>query len=257
MAECNPAPSGVSRRCKTHGSVPEDAQRRRHPRADTALLERRSHRVAPRSRIPRLVHARDRRRPGCVPGLKDCTGHRVFPWLRLLRVSCAVIGAPRIGVHDATTVRMRVWPNDLDLNLHVNNGRYLALADIARLDWFVRTGALAIARRERAMPVVGDAIAKFRRDLKLFQKFEVHTRVLGWDQRWGFLEHRFVRGGRVLGVVGVRGMFKGPNGTIEPQFFLSAVGAKDSSPPLPQWIVEWNSGCESLSKTLRAEESGR
>jgi len=181
----------------------------------------------------------------------------MFPWLRLIRVGCTVIGAPRVGVFDSTTIRMRVWPNDLDLNLHVNNGRYLALADIARMHWFVRSDALRTARRERAVPIVGDAIAKFRRDLKLLEHFEIHTRLLGWDHRWGFLEHRFVRRGRVLGVVGVRGVFKGPEGPIDPQVFLTAVGARSDSPPLPQWVVEWNNGCESLSKTLRAEEAER
>jgi acyl-CoA thioesterase FadM len=181
----------------------------------------------------------------------------VFPWLRLIRVGFSVVGTPRIGVFDTTRVRMHTWPNDLDLNLHVNNGRYLALADIARLHWFLRSNAIHIARRERAVPIVGDAIAKFRRDLKVFQRFEIQTRLLGWDHRWGFLEHRFVREGRVLGVVGVRGVFKGPSGPIDPQFLLAAVGAQSESPPLPQWIIEWNSSCESLSKLLRSEETDR
>jgi hypothetical protein len=87
---------------------------------------------------------------------------------------------------------MRVWPNDLDFNLHVNNGRYLALADIGRMHWFARTGLLGVARSRKAYPVVGDAIAKFRRDLKAFQSFEIYTRLIGWDSKWGFLEHRFV-----------------------------------------------------------------
>jgi acyl-CoA thioesterase FadM len=179
----------------------------------------------------------------------------VFPWLRLIRAGFTVIGAPRIGVLDTTCIRMHVWPNDLDLNLHVNNGRYLALADIARMHWFACSGAFRVARRERALPIVGDAIAKFRRDLKVFQKFEIHSRILGWDNRWGFIEHRFVREGRVLGVVAVRGLFKGPKGPIEPHYLLTAVGADKTSPPLPQWILEWNTGCESLSALLRAEEA--
>jgi len=180
----------------------------------------------------------------------------VFPWIRLIRIGLTCIGKPRIDVLDTTRIRMRVWPNDLDLNLHVNNGRYLALADIARMHWFVRSGAARIAYRERALPVVGDAIAKFRRDMKLFDEFEIHTRMLGWDARWGFIEHRFVRNGRVLGVVAVRGLFKGPNGPIEPQWFLDRLGLHHESPTLPQWTREWNSGCESLTAQLRREESG-
>jgi hypothetical protein len=29
-------------------------------------------------------------------------------------------------------------------------------------------------------------------------------RLIGWDGKWGFLEHRFVRKDRVIGVVAIR-----------------------------------------------------
>ena len=67
-----------------------------------------------------------------------------------------------------------------------------------RMHWFVGTGMLGVARQQKAYPVVGDALAKFRRDLKLFQSFEIHTRLIGWDHKWGFLEHRFVRNSGVF-----------------------------------------------------------
>ena len=92
----------------------------------------------------------------------------MFPWLRLIRVGLGLIGESKVDLLATTRVCLRVWPNDLDLNVHVNNGRYLALADIGRMHWFVRTGVLGVARQQKAFPVVGDAIAKFRHDLKVF-----------------------------------------------------------------------------------------
>lgn len=181
----------------------------------------------------------------------------MFPWLRLLRTGMTLIGQPRVDLLATTTVRLRVWPNDLDVNMHVNNGRYLALADIGRIHWFARIGVLQLARRHRAYPVIGDAIAKFRRDLKLWQTFEVQTRLLGWDHRWAFVEHRFVRDGRVLGVVAIRGMFKGPSGPLDPGTLLAGLGVQRESPVLADWVVQWHSGCESLSESLRAEERDR
>ncbi|HKE94230.1 MAG TPA: thioesterase family protein [Povalibacter sp.] len=181
----------------------------------------------------------------------------MFPWLRLIRAGVKLVGAPRLGLLETSCIRMHIWPNDLDLNLHVNNGRYLTLADIGRFDWFIRTGTLQLARRRNAIPVVGDAIAKFRRELRVGQKFEMRTRMLGWDHRWGFLEHRFVRDGRVIGVVAIRGVFRGPQGSLDPGSLLSALGVDVTSPPLPRWIEEWHNGCESLSGVLREEEARR
>jgi acyl-CoA thioesterase FadM len=179
----------------------------------------------------------------------------VFPWLRLIRVGLSLIAASRVDPRSTTRISMRVWPNDLDINFHVNNGRYLALADIGRIHWFVRSGTLGVARRHNTFPVVGDAIAKFRRDLKAFQAFEIHTRLIGWDQKWGFIEHRFVRNHRVIGVVAVRGMFKGPDGPLDPGVLVAGLGAGMApSPQLPEWANYFQRSSELLSEALREEE---
>jgi len=178
----------------------------------------------------------------------------VFPWLRLIRVGFSFLFPSKVELLATTRVCLRVWPNDLDINLHVNNGRYLALADIGRIHWFVQSGTLAVARRHNAFPVVGDAIAKFRRDLKLFQKFEIHTRLLGWDHRWGFIEHRFVRAGRVIGVVLIRGIFKGPDGVLDPGVLLTELAHAAPSPQLPEWVDCFQQSSELSSEVLREEE---
>jgi acyl-CoA thioesterase FadM len=176
-------------------------------------------------------------------------------WFRLLWLLLFRDRRP-VDLLATTTVRLRVWPSDLDLYRHVNNGRYLTIADIGRIDWFLRTGVMRQALRLHAPPVIGDAMAKFRRDLRLFQSFDIHSRLLGWDERWMFLEHRFVRAGRVIGVVAIRGLFHGPHGAVSPGEFLGALGAPALSPALPQWLLQWHQANEQLSTLLRSEEAG-
>ena len=179
-------------------------------------------------------------------------------WLRLLWLML-FRRRRRVPLLATTTVRLRVWLTDLDLYRHVNNGRYLTLADIGRRDWFLRTGIMQWAARRGAVPVMGDAMAKFRRELRLFQSFDIQSRLLGWDRRWIFLEHRFVRGGRVVGVVGMRALFKGRGGTLDPGELLGELGAPGgiaASPELPEWLLQWNRANDALSATLRAEEAG-
>jgi len=178
----------------------------------------------------------------------------VFPWLRLARVTLGLVSKSKVDLLATTLVHLRVGTNDLDFNGHVNNGRYLALADIGRIHWFVRTGVLGVARRNKALPIIGDALAKFRQDLKLFQRFEIHTRLIGWDRKWGFLEHRFVRTDRVIGVVAIRGVFKGPSGPLDPGVLLAGVAHSAPSPELPEWANRFHQGGELLSELLREEE---
>src|SRR5215471_1249085 len=77
----------------------------------------------------------------------------MFPWLRLCAVGLGLIDKSKADLLATTRVRLRVWPNDLDFNLHVNNGRYLTLANIGGAHWFVRN--------ERVLGVVAvRAVAK-------------------------------------------------------------------------------------------------
>lgn len=152
-----------------------------------------------------------------------------------------------------TVIPMRVWPLDLDLNRHVTNGRYFTLADVGRMDYVLRSGAFRAALRHRARPIVGDVWGKFRRELKLFERFEIHTRLLGWDDKWSFIEHRFVKDERTVGVVIMRGLFRGPKGNLAPAELIAEMGLQHS-PPLPEWLARWSASCDELSAGLRDEE---
>jgi hypothetical protein len=43
---------------------------------------------------------------------------------RVAAVVARALTRPRIGILDETVVHLRVWPEDLDFNLHMNNSRY-------------------------------------------------------------------------------------------------------------------------------------
>src|SRR5208283_4679769 len=64
---------------------------------------------------------------------------------------------PLLGVLGEDTLRMRVWPNDIDLNLHMNNARYLSIMDYARTHYLARTRLLEHIIRSRWQPLVGAA----------------------------------------------------------------------------------------------------
>lgn len=115
----------------------------------------------------------------------------------LVRVPCAVLRArllqPR--VRDLLAEQRyagRVLPSDLDLLLHMNNARYLREADVARAAHLTRCGVLGALRDLGAHTVLAASCARYRRSLRLFEPFEVRTRLLGWDDRAFYLEARFV-----------------------------------------------------------------
>ena len=175
-------------------------------------------------------------------------------WFRLMLMLLRRPWRKTVNGLDTTVVKMRVWPLDLDFNRHVTNGRYFTMADVGRMDYVLRSGAFRVALRHKAVPIVGDVWGKFRRELRLFEAFEIHSRMLGWDDKWVFMEHSFVRNGRVLGVVIMRGVFRSAKGLVHPQEFIRAMNLDQQSPELPDWLTSWSQSCDGLSTHLRAND---
>jgi len=180
-------------------------------------------------------------------------------WFRLIWMLLTARFRGPVQLFETSRLWLRVLPNDLDLNGHVNNGRYFTLADLGRLDFAIRTGAARVAIANGAIPLIGDAVAKFRKDLKLFQRYELQSRLIGWDDKWTYMEHRFVRGGRVAGVVIIRGQFRSSGGPVSPSTILAGLGLaqQTASPSLPDWALAWQRSCQELGDALREEERYR
>lgn len=178
-------------------------------------------------------------------------GRLIWVLLRRSRV-------PRCNPLDTLRVQSRALPQDLDLNFHVNNGRYLTFADLGRMDWFIRTGSYQVARAQKCMPVIGDVTARFIRQLKAFDRFYVETRLLGWDHKWAYLEHKILdKQNRVAAIVVVRGMFwNRQTGGMEPQALLDATGnGHIEQPELPEWVQSWAESLAQLSAQSRKERA--
>lgn len=162
-------------------------------------------------------------------------------FLRLLLLLLTVRFRPRCDIMGPARKRFIVWPPDLDVLWHVNNGVYLSMLDVARVDMILRSGMAPRLRRAGVYPVVAAETIRFRRSLQLFQAFEIETRVIGWDEKAFLIEHRFLRGEELVADAVVRSRFlKRSGGTVTSQVLLELLGRTGPSPELPAWVAAWN-----------------
>jgi acyl-CoA thioesterase FadM len=157
-------------------------------------------------------------------------------------IKCLLVSAfsPAIDPVGQATVRMRVWPNDLDLNFHATSGRYLTFMDVGRVALLVRMrlGRKVLARKWR--PIVGGAMITYRKSLLPFETFVVRSRVLCWDEKWFYFEHIIEgRGGEVAATGTVRGLLRGPRGNVAPSELIALSGRAIEPPPIPDFIARW------------------
>lgn len=132
----------------------------------------------------------------------------------------------------------RVWPTDLDILRHVNNGVYLSLMDLARVDLLNRAGYSVAIRKRGWYPVVTAETISFRRSLTLLQRFEIVTEVIGWDDRAFYLTQNFERDGVVVASAVVKARFLGRGGErVSPQAVMDLSSAPVEQPVLPEWVA--------------------
>lgn len=160
--------------------------------------------------------------------------------LRLLWKFLTLPLRPKVSFLDPGLIHLRVWPTDLDLNLHMNNGRYLTVMDLGRLDLTFRCGLGGLLLRRRWRPVVGAVRIRFRRSLDPFERYALETRLLGWDGKWLYLGQRFLKGdGDLAAEAYVRAVFLGAEGAVPPAELLRELGLEVDSPPLPEGLADW------------------
>ena len=146
----------------------------------------------------------------------------------------------RIEPLDEGIIHMRVWPNDLDLNVHANSGRFVSFIDVGRIDLVVRMGILRKVLRMKWRPLVGGTMITYRKSLQPFERFRVRSRVLCWDEKWFYFDHIVEKSnGELAAHATVRGLVRGPRGNVPPAEFVALTGKPVPSPPIPPYISRW------------------
>lgn len=152
------------------------------------------------------------------------------------RAACPALGPCRTP--------FRVRPLDLDILGHMNNGRYLSVMDLARMDLMVRSGLWRRLRAGGIYPVLVAEAIQFRRSLQPWERYEIETTLPGWDQRDFFGVQRFQRvDGEVVATAVIRARFlrREPGSprpvSVPPAEIVALVGLGPDSPPLPAWIT--------------------
>ncbi|KAB2913346.1 MAG: thioesterase [Hyphomicrobiaceae bacterium] len=113
-------------------------------------------------------------------------------WVRLFWLLIAVAWRRKLDPrHEASSLTFRVLPSDLDPNLHMNNGRYLTIMDLGRLDLMLRSGLWRPLWNNGWAPMVGSVVIRFRRELRLFERFTLQTRIAAWSDTTAVLEQTF------------------------------------------------------------------
>jgi acyl-CoA thioesterase FadM len=153
---------------------------------------------------------------------------------------------PRIDFADEISLKLRVLPNDVDINRHLNNGRFLTLLDLGSIDLFLRSGLFFRAIRHGFKPMIGGLIVTYRRGLSLLERYSLNMQLAAWDDRWNYFKFEFKkRNGRLAAAGYFKGAFVSKNGWVPnstaDEVFGHIRGPCVLPPAVENWIEAENS----------------
>lgn len=151
----------------------------------------------------------------------------------------------KLAFGDFSRSRFRVWPTDLDVLQHMNNGKYLSIMDVARFDLLQRNGVWGLFQRENWYPVVVGQTISYRKSLNPWQKFWIESKIIGFDEQAVYMEQRFVRPDEnkrpeIYACAHVRARILRRGGGVVPiAEIIEKSGANPEEFQLPEDIIAW------------------
>lgn len=161
-------------------------------------------------------------------------------YMRLLRILLMLPFMRKCGLLEASRVSFRVWPTDCDINMHLNNGRYLTFMDLGRVHLLGQVKLWSAMRKRGWFPVLAGVEINYIRPINPLQKFDLVTRLLAWDEKYFYIEQRFEVDRRLCASALVKGVFLAGGKRVDNAEVLQAVAPGFAPPAIPAMIRHWN-----------------
>jgi acyl-CoA thioesterase FadM len=164
----------------------------------------------------------------------------MYPFFRLAKAVIRYRNATPLALLGTHVSHHICWPWDIDPWMELNNGRTLTLFDMGRIPLGMRTGLAGLRRRKGWGMAVAGATIRYRRRVRMFDRLEMRSRCIGWDDRFLYIEQSLWRQGECTTHFLMRGaVTSGDRGIVPTAEVLAALGQPDQSPTLPDWVQSW------------------
>ena len=161
----------------------------------------------------------------------------MYPYFRLLKLICKGAFTKKENPEQtSSSLKIRVWPHDLDPFLELNNGRYVTLLDLGRFDFVLKIKLHRLLKRKKWSLTVAGTYNEYRHRIRLFQQFTLNTSIIGYDDRWFYFLQKAERNGKIHFSSVVKTAFTSKEGLVSAESAIKEMELEHLKIPLPDWI---------------------
>ena len=161
-------------------------------------------------------------------------------YFRLIRILLKISSCKIIKADETSIIKYRAWPFDCDINFHMTGNRYTALMDLSSVYFIGQINIFKKLLKRKWFPVVKAQYITFNKPIKPLQKFEVHTKLLGWEDKYCYVRQRIVTNDTVCAEAIIKGVFVGNRKTIPFQEVMDLSEKNIKSPAITETISHFD-----------------
>jgi acyl-CoA thioesterase FadM len=120
---------------------------------------------------------------------------------------------------------------------------------MGRVDLMFRGGFLKLSRAKGWIAPLASICVQFKKPLKRFQRFQLRTSLIYWDEKYIYLKHLIEREGEKVAVGIARVVILNKQGRVKPSEALAALGYSITAPAIPP-VIESLRRSEKLMRGL-------
>ncbi len=163
----------------------------------------------------------------------------MYPYLRIIKLFATKKYRKPLTIGDESVLKMRVHLGDIDPFMELNNGRHLTMMDFGRFDFAMRSGLISVVKKQGWGFAVAGSSVRYRHRLRLFQKYTLHSKVVGWDERWFYFHQKIISKGKIHSSALVRTAVTSKNGIVNTNRVFDAMGYNSTGNNVPNWVRAW------------------
>ena len=164
----------------------------------------------------------------------------MYPVIRLARVIAKSKFQKKVSF-DSThneCINLRVLPQDIDLFMELNNGRYVTLLDLGRFSYGDKVNMGKFLKKNNWSLTIVGTYNEYRHRLRLFQKFILETKIIGYDENWFYFFQKIQRNNKTHMASIVKFSYTSSTGLVMPKDVIKAMDLNYNPYQLPDWVKE-------------------
>ena len=164
----------------------------------------------------------------------------MYPVLRLAIVIAQSKFQKKVSL-DSThneCINLRVLPQDIDLFMELNNGRYVTLLDLGRFSYGAKVNMGKFLKKNNWSLTIVGTYNEYRHRLRLFQRFILETKIIGYDENWFYFFQKIQRNGKTHMASIVKFSYTSSAGLVIPKDVIKAMDLNYNPYQLPDWVKE-------------------